>query len=91
MMYGRNPKMSVSAARKKLVAFIVLGILLVALALALPSLATRFHFGSARFATRTEWRVMALGLMLIILPAYVLFKFRNEKDEPAIQANKEPR
>ena len=79
-MNDGKPKMSVSAARKMLVAIIVVGILLIALAPAVPSLFDRFHFGSSGFRRRTEWRVLFLGLFLVGGPVWVLIKFRNEKD-----------
>jgi hypothetical protein len=79
-MNDGKPKMSVSVARKKLVAFIVVGILLIALTPAVPGLFERFHFGSSGLGSRTEWRVLLLGLVLVVGPAWVLFKFRNEKD-----------
>lgn len=74
------PKKSVSAARNKLIAFIVLGILLIAFTPAVPGFVDRFHFGSSGFRTRMEWRVCLLGIVLVVGPAYALFKFRNEKD-----------
>jgi hypothetical protein len=78
-MNSSKPKMTVSAARKKLVAFIMVGVLLIALTPAVPNLFARFHLGRT-LGDRMEWRVLFLGIILVVGPAFVLFKFKEQKD-----------
>lgn len=79
-MNDTTPRQSVSVARKKLIAFVVLGIILMALAPAVPGFLDRLHFGSSGFRGRMEWRILFIGLLLIVASAYALFRSRNEKD-----------
>ena len=79
-MDEKAPKMVVRTARKKLVAFILVGVLLLVLAPMVPSLVARFHLGSSRFGSRMEWRTFAVGFTLVAASAFVLIKFRQEKD-----------
>ena len=79
-MNDPKPGKSVNVARKKLIALIVLGIILLALAPAVPGFLDRFHFASSGFRSRMEWRILFIGLLLVVAPTYALFKFRHEKD-----------
>jgi uncharacterized RDD family membrane protein YckC len=79
-MNDPKPRKSVSVARKQLIAMLVLGILIVALTPAVPSLLARVHLGGGGFSTRTEWRILSIGAILVVGPAYALFRFRNPKD-----------
>ena len=78
-MLDLKPKPALNAARKKLVAMCGLGVLLLALAPAIPGLLARWHFGTSGLGTRIEWRVIVIGLILVVAPVYVLIKFRKEE------------
>src|ERR1035437_1275209 len=76
-MSDDKSRQSSSSVRKRLIAFIALGFLLVAFAPEIPGLFARLHLGSSRFCTHTEWRLLIVGSILIVAPAWVLFKFRK--------------
>jgi hypothetical protein len=62
----------------KCIGFFVLGLLLIGLALSVPSLFYRFHLGSQGFAVRTEWRLLIFGVVVSIAAAYILFTKKDD-------------